>query len=195
MRSGSSRNGQLAAGLGALVGAASRSSGSRRRESARQSASTAVAQLAGQLRVAGDVPGVEQAERGLQVVAGDLRGLVDGAHRVVEAQAGVPDRVPDAVGERGRRRRPAVVQQDQVEVAARGELAAAVAADRDQRDPGAGADAASACAQPSARSARVGVRAAQVRAPAPSSQRSTSAARVLAGRARTSEPRPPVDPL
>ncbi|GAA3043079.1 hypothetical protein GCM10020000_22760 [Streptomyces olivoverticillatus] len=78
--------------------------------------------------------GVEEAEVDLEVAVGRLAGLVGGAHGVVEGEAHVPDGVPDAVGERRDLRRggAAVVQEEQVEVAARGELAAAVAADGDE---------------------------------------------------------------
>ena len=66
----------------------------------RQAAYAPLAQLGGQRRVAGEVPSVEQAERGLEVVPGDGERLGDRAHGVVEADAGVPDRVPDRVGDR-----------------------------------------------------------------------------------------------
>ncbi len=80
--------------------------------------------------------GVEEAELDLEVLAGGLAGLGGGADGVVEGEAEVPDRVPDAVGQRGDRAGvTAVVQEEQVEVAARGEFTAAVAADRDQRRP------------------------------------------------------------
>ena len=85
--------------------------------------------------------GVEQPELDLEVLAGGLAGLGGGAYGVVEGEPQVPDRVPDAVGEGGDGAgvRAAVVQQEQVEVAARGEFAAPVAADGDERrapDPG-----------------------------------------------------------
>jgi hypothetical protein len=86
----------------------------------------------GQVGITGDVPGVEQAEGDLHVVVRGRQRLRDGAHRVVEADLGVPHRVPD----RGRERvhaRDAGVQQDQVEVAVRGALAPAEPAHRDQR--------------------------------------------------------------
>jgi hypothetical protein len=52
---------------------------------------------------------------------------------VVEVQAEVPDGVPEPVGEGGDRLGvAAVVQQEQVEVAARGQLTPSVAADGDQ---------------------------------------------------------------
>ena len=61
-------------------------------------------QQPGQRRVAGEVAQLEQAERGLEVAAADRHRLGDGADRVVQADPGVPDRVPDRV--RDRRRRP-----------------------------------------------------------------------------------------
>jgi hypothetical protein len=53
---------------------------------------------------------------------------------MIEPDARIPDRVPDAVCHRLDVTRPAVVQQHEVEVAARRRFASAVAADRDQRD-------------------------------------------------------------
>lgn len=80
--------------------------------------------------------GVQEAELDLEVLRGRLAGLGGGAHGVVEGEAQVPHRVPDAVGEGGDRARvAAVVQQDQVQVAAGRQFAAAVAADSDQGDP------------------------------------------------------------
>ena len=74
-------------------------------------------------------------EQRLEVVFGDGDGLLDGAHRVVEAEAAVPDRVPDRVGQLAQFGRAPVVQQHEVEVGVRGRFAAAEAADRDQREP------------------------------------------------------------
>ena len=86
--------------------------------------------------IAGDVPGVEEAEGDARVLPGRLRHLGQGADGVVEVGTGVPERVPDLP--RDRRDVDGVerveVDEHDVEVAARGELAAAVAADRDQRD-------------------------------------------------------------
>ena len=93
------------------------------------------AQSGGEAEVAGEVAGVQQAELDLEVLAGGLAGLGRRADGVVEGEAEVPDGVPEAVGEGGDGAGvAAVVQQEQVEVAARGELAAAVAADGDQGD-------------------------------------------------------------
>ncbi len=87
--------------------------------------------------VAGDVPGVEQTEGDLDVVVGDGQRLGQRADGVVQAQPGVPDRVPDAGGELVHAG-DAAVQQDQVEVAVRGALPAAETADGDERDTGRG---------------------------------------------------------
>ena len=94
-----------------------------------------LAQPPGQRRVAGYQPGVEQPERGLGVLPGHRDRLVERAHRVVQREFGIPDRVPDPRCERlhiGQ----STVEQDQVEVAARGALAPAQPADRDQRYAG-----------------------------------------------------------
>jgi hypothetical protein len=92
-------------------------------------------QLGRERGVTGDVPGVQQAERDLDVVVGDRQRLGQGADGVVEAQPGVPDGVPEGGRDpvdAGR----AVVQQHQVEVAVGGAVAPAQATDRDQADPG-----------------------------------------------------------
>ncbi len=90
------------------------------------------AQVAGQPGVTGDVPGVQQAERDPQVLAGHLPCLGRPAHGMVEVGARVPDGVPDPVGECGDAR-PPVVQEQHVEVAAREQFAPPVAAHRHQR--------------------------------------------------------------
>lgn len=94
------------------------------------------AQSCGEAEVAGEVPGVQQPELDLEVLARGLACLGGRTDGVVEVEAEVPDRIPDAVGQGGHRAGigAAVVQEQQVEVAARGELAAAVAADGDERD-------------------------------------------------------------
>src|SRR5665647_2643620 len=64
--------------------------------------------------------------------------LADGPDAVVELRAGVPDRVPDAIGQGDDslvRQRASVVQQHQVEVAEWSRIAAGQAADAGQRDP------------------------------------------------------------
>ncbi len=94
------------------------------------------AQAGGEGQVAGQVAGVEQAELDLEVVGGGPARLGGGADRVVQGEAQVPDGVPEPVGDGGDRGRVgAVVQEQQVEVAAWGELPAAVAADGDQGEP------------------------------------------------------------
>ena len=91
-------------------------------------------QLIGERRVSGDHPRVEQAEQDLDVVGGEASGLAHGADTVVELHPGVPDRVPQGLGRAGRLGRPGLVQEEQVEVAADGQLAAAVAADGDEAE-------------------------------------------------------------
>ena len=137
LRSGSSRN--ASSPLRAVRSSCSAcSSASRVRAPDRQSARTSGAQVAGQPRVPGDVPGVQQAERHPHVLAGHLARFGRAAHGMVEAGARVPDRVPDPVGQGGDSRPPGV-QQQHVEVAARQQLAPPVSADRHQRHPGLGA--------------------------------------------------------
>jgi hypothetical protein len=84
------------------------------------------------------VPGVEQPELHLDVLARGLDGFARRTHRVVEGQAQIPDRIPDLVGDPGELagRQGAVVEQQQIEVAARGELAAPVPADGDEGHAG-----------------------------------------------------------
>ena len=95
----------------------------------------AIDQLVAHRVVAGDDARVEQAERGLEVVVGDGARLVGRADAVVELEAGVPDRVPEPVGERADvATATPVVDQDEVEVAGRTELAAAVRTDGEQHD-------------------------------------------------------------
>ena len=89
----------------------------------------------GQPGVAGDVPGLQQPQRGAQVRRRDLHGLSGGAHGVVEPDPGVPQRVPHLLGET-LDVLAAVVQQHEVEVRVRRELAPAQRADRDQRRRG-----------------------------------------------------------
>ena len=132
--SGRARAGRRARRRSAALPASSRSSASRWRRPARQSASTRLAQLPGEAGVAGDVAGVEQAERGLEVVRGDGDAPPRRCAPSGRAEARVPDRVPEPVRDRGDVPAPAVVQEHEVEVAGGAQLAAAVAADGDQRD-------------------------------------------------------------
>ena len=87
--------------------------------------------------VAGHRAGVEHPGGGAMVLHGGLAHLHGVAHRVVECDAAVPQRVPDRLGDLphpvlGNRR---IVQQDDVEVAGRRQLGTAVATDGDEREP------------------------------------------------------------
>jgi len=90
-----------------------------------------LAQPRGQVGVARDVPGVQQSQRDLEVVAGHAPGLRDGPDGVVQPGTGVPHRVPDPVSDLGDAF-PAVVQQEHVKIAAGQQLFAAVAANGDE---------------------------------------------------------------
>jgi len=88
----------------------------------------------GEVRVAGEVADVQQAERHPDVAVRGGDHLGQRPQRVVEVRPRVPERVPQ------RRRGPAeldavVVHQHDVEVGVRRQLTAAVAADRDERRP------------------------------------------------------------
>ncbi len=96
------------------------------------------ARLLGERLVAGDVPQVEQPGRGGEVLGGDLAAFGERPDGVVELEPGVPDRVPQALRERGERvllDGGAVVEQHQVEVARGSRVAPADAADGRERDP------------------------------------------------------------
>ena len=88
----------------------------------------------GQVGVARDAAGVEQAQGHLDVGVHGAAHLLGGPHAVIQVQPGVPDRVPDGVGDR-LDAAPPVVHEQQVQVAARRDLAPAVAADGQQRHP------------------------------------------------------------
>ena len=60
----------------------------------------------GHFLVAGQVTGLQQAQRDPQVAAGDAQRLADGPHRVVQPDAGVPQRVPQLLGDRSMSLRP-----------------------------------------------------------------------------------------
>ncbi len=94
-------------------------------------------QGAGQLRIAGDVAQVEQSQGGRQVLLGDLAGSAHRAHRVIESDPGIPDRVPEPLGQHLRvcRRRLRRMQQHQVEVGKRRQFPPPESTDGDQRDP------------------------------------------------------------
>ncbi len=91
------------------------------------------AQAGGEFGVAGDEARVEQAESRLDVGGRDGDRLRHRAHGVVQAQSGVPDRVPEGVGQGGDLG-TTVVHQHQVEVPVGRGLTAAEAADGDQRE-------------------------------------------------------------
>ena len=93
------------------------------------------AQRVGEVGVARDMPGVQQPEDYFEVGLGHPAGFRRGAHRVIEAGAGVPDRIPDPVGHR-RDPGPPVVQQQHIEIAAGQQLTTPVPAHGDQGDPG-----------------------------------------------------------
>ena len=119
-----------------------RSAGSRSRASRRQCASIVGAQPQGQVRVAGEVPHVEQPERDPQVGV-RLRRVISGAC----APSGRASRRSPTAGTRParpprRRSTLGVVDQHHVEVGVRRQLAPPVAADGDQRAPGLGRAAA-----------------------------------------------------
>ena len=89
------------------------------------------------LGVPGDTLEVEQPHRCHQVARGDGAALVDGADRVVELHAGVPDGIPDPVGQSAQvvpAERAPVVQEHEVHVAERAGVAAGEAADGGERD-------------------------------------------------------------
>lgn len=92
-------------------------------------------QLLGQRRIAGNVASVQQAQGGDHVAVGDAQRAGDGAHAVVEPDVGVPQRIPQPVGD------PlqhvvgdVVVQQHQVEIGIGQQLAPAQDADPDERE-------------------------------------------------------------
>ena len=105
----------------------------------------------GQLFVAGDVPGIQHRQAGGHVCAGDLQCLSDGPNTVIKANIGVPQRIPQRIGDI-----PdgvgvhAVVQQQQVQVRVRRQLATAQRTGRHDREATAGhdADLGSLCGQP-----------------------------------------------
>ena len=100
-----------------------------------QPAAVADREVVEQPGLAGDQPPVHERGRGVDAVA-------SGAHRVLGRAHGVPDRqprVPERVADRAHEalevpRLPAVVQEEQVDVGLRAELAAGVAAQRDDGD-------------------------------------------------------------
>jgi hypothetical protein len=95
--------------------------------------------LRGQLVVAGQWPRRDQGGGGVEVGPGQIELLVDPSDGVAEFHTRIPERVPDGAGDRldllGDLLRLHVVDQQEIEVALRCELAASVAADRQQRHP------------------------------------------------------------
>src|SRR4051794_18905388 len=57
-------------------------------------------QLCGQRVVTGDMASIEQAERRFEVCGSDGGRLCDGAYGVIEPDAGVPQRIPEAIRDR-----------------------------------------------------------------------------------------------
>ncbi len=87
----------------------------------------------GHRRIAGHHPAVEQPELGSEVPLGHLEDLGGAANGVVEADAFVPHRVPDGIGDATDV--PAtLVDQHDVEVAVGAELAASVSPHGDEHD-------------------------------------------------------------
>ena len=74
---------------------------------------------------------VEEAEQRPLILAGDRYRLFRSTHAVIEAHAAVPDRIPNPVGNLPHVA-PSLVQEREIEIAARAELAPAVPADSHQ---------------------------------------------------------------
>ena len=95
--------------------------------------------LARQFVIARERSGRDEGRRRVEVRCRQLDLLVDPPHGMTELHAGVPERVPDRTRDRldllGHLPRFDVVDEQQVEIALRSQLAAAVSADRQQRDP------------------------------------------------------------
>ncbi len=85
-------------------------------------------------QVAADDPSVEQAQRHSKVLGSSVEDLVRLSDAVIERDPFVPHRVPDPVGE-GADVLPSAVDEEDVEIAERAELAASVPADRDEGHP------------------------------------------------------------
>ncbi len=95
--------------------------------------------LRGQFVVAGQRARRDQCGGGVEVGGGEVELLVDAADGMAQLHARVPERIPDRTGERfdllGHLPRLDVVDEQEVEVALRGQLAASVPSDRQQRHP------------------------------------------------------------
>src|SRR5664280_1391813 len=88
----------------------------------------------GHLRIAADHPCIEQSERHPEVLGGHVQCFVRSSDAVVEGDPLVPHRVPDPVGG-GRDVTSAAVEEDDVEVTERAELASPVATYRQEGHP------------------------------------------------------------
>ena len=86
-------------------------------------------ELPAEVRFAGHGASADQPQRGPEVAPSDGDGLLDRLDAVVEAHAGVPDRIPQVARDLGDVA-PAPVDEDDVDVTARRELAASVASHR-----------------------------------------------------------------
>ncbi len=82
-------------------------------------------------RVAGDVSGSQEAGRGIQIAVGHIKDLFDRSHLVPQLESGVPQRIPEALGEVCNVDARAA-EQDHVDVASGTELSSTVSADRHQ---------------------------------------------------------------
>ncbi len=95
--------------------------------------------LAGEFVVAGERPDGEHRRGRFEIGPRQLDLFLHTAHRMSELHAGVPDRIPDGRGQRLdlRPHLPGleVVDEQEVEIAERSQLAPAVSADGEQRDP------------------------------------------------------------
>ena len=95
--------------------------------------------LANSASLADDEPRFDERRFRLHVGVRHVHAIVNAPHRVSDLQANVPQRIQHAVNQPGQiwqrfaRRNLAVVQEHEVNVAVRVQLAAAVTADRDQR--------------------------------------------------------------
>ena len=79
-------------------------------------------QAGAELVVAGERAGAEQRRRRVEVVGGEGELLVERAHGVAELEPGVPQRVPQRRGQLVDATRPAVVDEQDVDVALRRQL-------------------------------------------------------------------------
>jgi hypothetical protein len=83
--------------------------------------------------VTGYPAGVEQAQRHLEIAVRQRERLANAANAVIEAEAGVPDRVPQRV-RHGRHIPDPIVDENDVEIAGRCELTTPISPDRDDGD-------------------------------------------------------------